>query len=145
MKKTSIPIMFVCIVLIVNSCANVETQEAKETNISPLAGAWEYIDQEGLAIATESHFSWIIKTQTIIKDTLTEVETTVESINAAGGTYSFTDSLYTWTYLYSTDPEDVGTSFQTVSTFEGDTTKYTFINPDGSLGNTGVARRITSQ
>ena len=145
MKKTSIPFMFVCLVLIVKSCTNVETQEAKERNVSPIAGAWEYIDQEGLFIATESHFNWVIKSQTIIKDTLTEVETTVESINAAGGTYSFTDSVFTWNYLYSTNPEDVGTSFQTVSTFEGDNTKYTFINPDGSLGNTGVARRITSK
>ena len=145
MKKTSIPIMFVCLVLMVISCTNVETQEAKEKNVSPLAGAWEYIDQEGLAIATESHFNWVIKSRTIIKDTLTEVETTVESINAAGGTYSFTDSLYTWTYLYSTNPEDVGTSFQTVSTFEDDITKYTFINPDGTLGDTGVARRIVNR
>ena len=145
MKKTSIPIMFVCLVLMVISCTNVETQEVKEKNVSPLAGAWEYIDQEGLAIATESHFSWVIKSQTIITDTLTEVETTVESINAAGGTYSFTDSLYTWTYLYSTNPEDVGTSFQTVSSFEDDITKYTFINPDGTLGGTGVARRATSK
>jgi len=145
MKKISVPIMFVCLVLIVQSCTNADTQEVKETNVSPLEGAWEYIDQDGLFIATESHAIWVIKSQTIIKDTLTGVETTVESINAAGGTYSFTDSVFTFNYLYSTNPEDVGTSIQTVSTFEGDTIKYTFINPDGSLGNTGVARRITSR
>jgi len=123
---------------------NAGTQEAKETNLSPLVGAWEYIEQEGLFIATETHFNWVIESQTITVDSLTNVETSVASIYAAGGTYSFTDSIYTWNYLYSTNPEEAGTSFQTVITFEGDVTKYTFINPDGSIGNTGTARRIVS-
>ncbi len=144
MKKILVQFMFVCLVLIVQSCTNAEKQEAKETNVSPIAGAWEYIDQEGLFTATETHFNWIIKSQTITIDTLTEVETSVASIYAAGGTYSFTDSIYTWNYLYSTNPEEAATSFQTVITFEGDVTKYTFINPDGSLGDTGSARRIKS-
>jgi len=144
MKKTAVPFVFVCIVLIVQSCMNAETQEAEETNVSPIAGAWEYTDQEGLFIATETHFNWVIETQTTTIDSLTEVETLVESIYAAGGTYSFTDSLYTWNYLYSTNPEEAGTSFETVITFEGDVTNYTFINPDGSLGDTGSVRRIKS-
>ena len=145
MKKISVPIMLVCLVLIVQGCTSADTQEVKETSISRLSGAWEYIDQDGLFIASQMHFNQIIKSETITKDTLTEVETSVQSIYAAGGTYSFTDSVFTWTYLYSTNPEEVGTTLQTVMAFEGNEVKYTFINPDGSLGNTGVARRIASR
>lgn len=145
MKKISVPIMFVCLALIVQSCTNADTQKVKETNVSPLEGAWEYIDQDGLFIASQMHFNQIIKSETITKDTLTEVETSVQSIYAAGGTYSFTDSVFTWIYLYSTNPEEVGTTVQTVMDFEGNVVKYTFINPDGSLGNTGVARRIANK
>ena len=141
MKKISVLIMFVCLALIAQNCTNANTQEEKEANVSPIAGAWEYVDQEGLFIASPMHFNWVIKNETITKDTLTEVETSVQSIYAAGGTYSFTDSVFTWTYLYSTNPEDVGTTMQTVMDFEDNEVKYTFINPDGSLGNTGVARR----
>ena len=144
MKKTAVPFMFVCIVLVSQSCTNAETQEAEETNVSPIAGAWEYIDQEGLFIATETHFNWIIKSQTTTIDSLTDVETSVASIYAGGGTYSFTDSLYTWNVMYSTNPDQAETSFQTVSTFEGDITYYKILNPDGSVGDTGSARRIKS-
>ena len=145
MKKISTPLMFLYLVLIVQSCTNSETQESKETNVSPIVGAWEYIDQDGLFIASQMHFNWVIKSETITKDTLTEVETSVQSIYAAGGTYSFTDSVFTWIYLYSTNPEEVGTTVQTVMDFKGDEVKYTFINSDGSLGKTGVARRIASR
>lgn len=77
MKKITVPFMFVCMVLIVQSCMNAGTQEAKETNLSPLVGAWEYIEQEGLFIATETHFNWVIESQTITVDSLTNVETSV--------------------------------------------------------------------
>jgi len=147
MKKTAVPFMFVCFVLIVQSCTNAETQEAEETNVSPVAGTWEYIEnQEGLAIFTETHFIWVIKSQTNVADTLSEVETETiaESTFAAGGTYSFTDSLYTWNVTYSTNPDQAGTSLQTVSTFEGDMTYFKILNSDGSVGFTGAARRIES-
>ncbi len=146
MKKISVPILFVCLALIVQSCTNADTQKVKETNVSPVAGTWEYIgNQEGLAIFTETHFIWVIKSQTNVEDTLSEVETIAESTFAAGGTYSFSDSLFTWNVMHSTNPDQAGTSLQTVSTFEGDMTYFKILNSDGSVGFTGAARRIANK
>ena len=145
MKNITVLFMFVCLVFIVLSCKDAETQDAKETNVSPLVGTWEYLgEQEGLVIATETHFIYVIKSQTTVEDTLSEAETSIESKFAAGGTYSFSDSLFTWNRMYSTIPNQAGTSLQTVSTFEGDMTYFKILNSDGSVGFTGSARRIAS-
>jgi len=128
MKNITVLFMFICLVFIVLSCKDGENQEAKDTNVSPLVGTWEYTDnQEGLAIFTETHFIWVIKSL---------VDTT-ESTFAAAGTYSFSDSLFTWNATYSTFPNR--TNLQTVSTFEGDMTYFKILD---SVGFRGSAKRI---
>lgn len=145
MKKISIPFTFLCLVLIIQSCANVETQEAKVANISPMVGTWEYHEFEGLATISESHFNWITSDQIVTKDSLTGEETSVTSIFAAGGTYTFTDSVYTWKNLYSTNPDVPGTSFQTINIIEDNIVKFSGIKPDGSIGDPAHARRISGK
>jgi len=120
-------ILFICLVFI-PGCKSGENQEVKDTNVSPVVGTWEYTDnQEGIAIFTETHFVWVIKSQA---DTL--------GTFAAGGTYSFSDSLFTWNTTYSTFPDQAGTSLQTVSTFEGDMTYFKILDS----GFEGSAKRI---
>ena len=149
MKKFFVLFVVLCLILVAQSCEKVKTEWAKD---SPMAGAWEYVldEQEGLFIATETHFSWILTPknwQPFAGDTPTDAEkaTAYSSCIVSAGTYSNSDSIYTWNFMYSTDPKMAGTSFKTVSTFEGNMTYYKVLYPDGSISHTGAARRVSTE
>ena len=146
MKKFFVLFLLVCFMTVAHSCKNAKTQEVKK---SPVVGVWEYVldNQEGLFIATETHFTWVITAknrQSFTGDTPTEAEKAAaySSGFAAAGTYTISDSIITWNIKYSTNPKQAGTSFKSVNTFKGDMTYYKVLNPDGSIAETGAGRRV---
>ncbi|MFX0197841.1 MAG: lipocalin-like domain-containing protein [Candidatus Hodarchaeota archaeon] len=149
MKKFFVLFVLLCLIVVAQSCKNVKTQELKG---SPHVGAWEYVldDQEGLFIATETHFTWIItekNRQSFTGETPTEAEKAAaySSVIASAGTYTFSDSIFTWNIKYSSNPNLAGTSFKSVNKFEGNMSYYKVLNPDGSISNTGAARRVGTE
>lgn len=149
MKKFFVLFVLLCLILVAQSCEKAKTQEATD---SPMVGAWEYVldEREGIFIATETHFTWVItpkNRQPFAGDTPTDAEKAAAyaSSSVSAGTYSFSDSIFTWHTLYSTNPNFVGTSFKSVNTFEGNMTYYKVLNPDGSIANTGAARRVGTE
>lgn len=131
---------------IIQSCENAKTQEAKKLSI---VGAWEYIldNQEGLLIATETHFTWVITTKNRVAfagDMPTEAEKAAaySSTIAAAGTYTITDSVITWNIKYSKNPGEPGISFTTVNKIDGDMNYYKAVNPDGTIRFKGATRKI---
>ncbi|MFX0202664.1 MAG: hypothetical protein ACFFCW_41705, partial [Candidatus Hodarchaeota archaeon] len=76
MNKFFVLFVLLCLIVVAQSCENANTKEA---NKSPLVGAWEYVldEQEGLFIANETHFTWVITVknrQSFTGDTPTEAE-----------------------------------------------------------------------
>ena len=147
MKKFLVLFMFVCLILIVQSCKNDKTQEA---NDSPIVGVWEYEleDQEGISICTDTHIMWILSQKdrkSFQGDHPTESEKAeaFSSAFADCSTYEHVGpSRITVHRLYSTRPNLPGTEFTFEYEIEGDLEKYWIIQPDGTRGPMGKARRV---
>ena len=71
---------------------------------------------------------------------------TFASSFADGGTYEFVGpSRITVHRLFSTNPNRVGQEFTYEYEFEGDLQKYWILQPDGSRGPMGMARRVATK
>lgn len=147
MKKFLVLFMFICLILIVQSCKNDKTQEANDSSI---VGVWEYEleNQEGMCVYTDAHVIWILSKkdrESFQGDQPTESEK-AEAFSSAFSdcsTYEHVGpSRITVHRLFSTWPNLPGTEFTFEYEFEGDLMKYWIIQPDGTRGTMGKARRV---
>lgn len=147
MKKFLVLFMFVCLIVTVQSCNNAKVPEA---NDSPLVGVWEYEleNEEGMCIYTDTHFIWVLSQKdrkSFQGDQPTESEKAeaFSSAHAYFNTYEHVGpSRVTVHTLFSTSPSSPGTEFTFEYEFEGDLMKYWIIQPDGTRGTMGKARRV---
>ena len=125
--------------------------KAQNTGKSPsMIGTYLYEldNQEGICIVTKSHFIWLLsdkgrKSFQGSEPSDAEKAAAYMSTFADGGTYKFVGtSRITIHRLFSTNPALVGQEFTFEYEFEGALCKYWILEPDGSRGTMGKARRI---
>ena len=120
---------------------------------SSIVGTWKYEleDREGMAIWTDTHFIWLLSNKgrkSFQGDQPSESEKAEAFNNASadGGTYKHIGpSRITVHRLFSTVPNMPGTDFTFEYELEGDLIKYWEIQPDGTKGTMGKARRVKNQ
>ena len=116
-----------------------------------VVGTYEYVleDMEGMCIYTETHVIWLLskkgrKPFQGEQPTDTEKAAAFDSSFADVSTYKFVGpSRITCHKLFSTNPNLVGKELTWEYEFEGELCKYWVLQPDGSRGPMGKARRIS--
>lgn len=115
-----------------------------------VVGTYEYVleDMEGMCIITEAHIIWLLSNKRW-KPFQGEQPTDAEKAAAFDGsfadacTYKFVGpSRITVHRLFTTNPNLVGQEFTWEYEFEGELCKYWVLQPDGSRGPMGMARRV---
>lgn len=115
-----------------------------------VVGTYEYVleDMEGMCIYTETHVIWLLSNK---KRKLFQGEQPTDAEKAAAYDNAFADvstykfvgpSRITGRRLFSTNPSLVGTELTWEYEFEGELCKYWVLQPDGSRGPMGAARRL---
>jgi len=137
--------------LMAASLALTSSLDAQEAQKSPsIVGTYKYVleGQEGMTIWTETHFIWVLSDKNrkpFQGEQPTEAEKAAAfgSVFADGGTYKFVGpSRITIHRLFSTDLNLVEKEFTFEYEFEGDLIKYWILQPDGSRGTLGTARKV---
>jgi len=115
-----------------------------------VVGTYEYVleDLEGMCIYTETHAIWLWskkgrKPFQGEQPTDTEKAAAFDSSFASVSTYKFVGpSRITVHRLFSTNPNQIGKEFTFEYEFEGELQKFWVLQPDGSRGPMGAARRL---
>ena len=120
-----------------------------QSSCPDLVGTWEYVleDQEGLFIGTETHGIWLI-VENDRPQFESQLPTDVEKVKAFDSmvtdafTYTCEGNKATVKFLYSKDPNVVGSGFTFEYEQDGDELTYWILNEDGSRGTEGHSRRV---
>lgn len=111
---------------------------------------YELEDWEGLAVLTETHFTWLLSRKgrsPFQGEQPTDAEKAVafDGAFAEAGTYHHVGpSRITGVRLFSTNPNLVGTQITWEYEVEGDLHRYWVLQPDGSRGPMGTSRQLRS-